>query len=433
MQKYKIKMYKNILLLISVIFLNLTVISQNLESTKEIVEILSSPQYEGRGYVNNGVNKAADFIKNKIQNIGVKPFGKSYFQNLTFNINTFPSTVEVLLDSQALIPGIDFIVGNETPTTKNKYSLFIPDSITLNDYNALVEKLFWKDLKNTALVINYKYVNHDTILKKKYTTLLSTNEFKLGAIIEAVSGNLAWGVRTTQKNFPMIKISESSLPKDAKEITINIKSKYIKNFKTKNIAGYIEGKDKDKFIVLTAHYDHLGKMGKNVYIPGASDNASGTAMLIDIADYFSKNKPQYSVAFIWFTGEEAGLLGSFHYVKNPLFDLSKIKAVINIDIIGTGDKGMAVINGKTEGYEKIFNTFVEINNEGNLLEEIRPVHETKNSDHYPFSKEGILAVFVHTLGGNAYYHNVKDLPATLSWAGYNSIFTIITKFIERYE
>ena len=426
-------MNKKIFTIAAIILTNLTGYSQNLENTKKIVEILASPEYAGRGYVDNGINKAADFIKNEIKNTGIKPFGKSYFQDLTFNINTFPSTMEVSVDSKSLVPGVDFIVGNENPTVKKTYTLFMPDSVTLNDYNALVEKLFWKDLKNTALVINYKYINHNTELKQKYVSMLSNNDFKLGAIVEVVSGNLVWTARTKQKDFPLIKIAENSFPKDAKEINIDVKAKFIKNFKTKNIAGYIEGEEKDKFIVFTAHYDQLGKMGKNVYMPGASDNASGTAMLIDIANYFSKNKPKYSIAFIWFTGEEAGLLGSFYYVKNPLFELSKIKAVINIDIIGTGDKGMAVINGKTEGYEKIFNTFVELNNESEFLEEIRPVHETRNSDHYPFAKEGIRAVFIHTLGGNAYYHNIKDRPETLSWAGYNSIFRILTKFVERYE
>ncbi len=79
----------------------------------------------------------------------------------------------------------------------------------------------------------------------------------------------------------------------------------------------------DSFLVFSAHYDHLGQMGKDIYFPGANDNASGTSMLLNLAKYYSQNRPKYSVLFIAFGGEEAGLIGSEYYVKNPLVPLSK--------------------------------------------------------------------------------------------------------------
>ena len=84
--------------------------------------------------------------------------------------------------------------------------------------------------------------------------------------------------------------------------------------------------------MFTAHYDMIGSFGEGNYFPGASDNGSGTAMVLDLARHFSSGrKPFYSVAFMLFSGEEAGLLGSTHYVDHPLFPLERIKLVINLD------------------------------------------------------------------------------------------------------
>ena len=84
--------------------------------------------------------------------------------------------------------------------------------------------------------------------------------------------------------------------------------------------GYVEGSHfPDSFILFSAHYDHLGHMGKNIFIAGANDNASGTSMLLNLAAHYAKpeNKPKYSVMFIAFGAEEAGLIGSKFYVQHP--------------------------------------------------------------------------------------------------------------------
>ena len=87
-------------------------------------------------------------------------------------------------------------------------------------------------------------------------------------------------------------------------------------------------------------------MGKDVYFPGANDNASGVAMLLNLANYYSKkeNQPKCSIAFIAFAGEEAGLLGSKYFSEHPLIPLNKMKFLVNLDLLGTGDEGMMVVN-----------------------------------------------------------------------------------------
>lgn len=105
-----------------------------------------------------------------------------------------------------------------------------------------------------------------------------------------------------------------------------------------NFVGEIKGKQADKFIVITAHYDHDGIKNDQIY-NGADDNASGTAAVFAIAEYFSKHKPEHSLIFAIFDAEEKGLVGSRHFVKNLPVAKEKILLNVNMDMISRNDKG----------------------------------------------------------------------------------------------
>jgi len=105
-----------------------------------------------------------------------------------------------------------------------------------------------------------------------------------------------------------------------------------------NVAAILPGADpnlKDEWILLTAHFDHLGKDGKTLY-PGADDNASGTAMLLEVAERFAlqKQKPKRTIVFVSFDQEETGLLGSAYFAEHPPLEFRKLKAFITADMIG---------------------------------------------------------------------------------------------------
>jgi Zn-dependent M28 family amino/carboxypeptidase len=104
-----------------------------------------------------------------------------------------------------------------------------------------------------------------------------------------------------------------------------------------NLIGYIEGKS-DQVIIVAAHYDHVGISNSLIY-NGADDNASGVAGLLAIAAYFKDRKPDNTLLFIAFDAEEMGLQGAFSYLKNPVIDASRIKMMINMDMISHNDKG----------------------------------------------------------------------------------------------
>ena len=86
---------------------------------------------------------------------------------------------------------------------------------------------------------------------------------------------------------------------------------------------------KNEYIYIVGHYDHLGRMGKEVYFPGANDNASGISMILSLAkELAQEEKTKYSMVFICFGSEEIGLVGSKYYTENPLVPLEKIKFLI---------------------------------------------------------------------------------------------------------
>lgn len=424
------KLIVNTILLLSLMLIFFSVDAQNLEKTLLRIEKLSSPKFHGRGYVKDGCNIAAKYLASEMEEIGLKNYGEGYFQEFEFDVNTFPGKLVVKIDDEKLVPGVDYLIGPATPSVNERFELFKPDSLLLNDTLAFLELLEKDIYLDKMLVLDYAQTENIDI-KKFYIHQMVDNQH-FGGVVELIPDELMWAVRAFQQDYPVVKIKKESYPEGAKELKLKAKAKIEYNYNAKNVIGYIEG-ETDEYIVFTAHYDHLGRMGKKVYIPGAQDNASGTAMLLDLAEYYQKNKPKYSIAIMMFAGEEAGLLGSINYVTHPYFSLKKIKMVINLDMIGTGDDGITLVNGAAPEYEDIWNAFEEINIENEYFTNMKARGEAANSDHYPFHALGVPAVFIYSMGGKTYYHNPKDTPETLTFTGYESLFNLIVKFVEVYE
>lgn len=196
-----------------------------------------------------------------------------------------------------------------------------------------------------------------------------------------------------------------------------------------NIVGYIEGSDpvlKNECVIYTAHYDHAGIDGSGNILNGANDNASGSVGLLSIARAFSSmgKKPDRSILFFWTTGEEEGLHGSNYYVDNPLFPLEKTIADINFDMIARSrqesDKGSSVI-GKIDitGPDTIqiisggeSSDLLTLAKNACLKERVVPIDQGKGayfggSDHYPFHRKGVPALFFFT-GIHRDYHKPTD-------------------------
>ncbi|MFC2128035.1 M28 family metallopeptidase, partial [Bacteroidota bacterium] len=372
-----------------------------------IINTLSSPSYHGRGYVSNGDKLAAKFIQKEYKKLGLKKFNKSYSQKFSFSVNTQPGELTLSLNNQKLIPGKDFLIDPGSPSIKGSFK-----TVKTNCNELLETEKFLKKLKNTAhkflLIDCYNLEKLDRKQQNKIKEIINflrySKDHPSVGIIVFNTNKLTWHGSTKQNPKPSFTVSKKTNLKNINTINVNCKSKFYKKHTSRNCIGHIKGTTKsDSIIALTAHYDHLGRMGKKTYFPGANDNASGIALLLSIAKYFTENPPKYTLVFMAFGAEEIGLLGSKYFTENPLFPLKNIKFLWNFDLAGTGSEGIKIVNGSE--YPKEINQLISINNKLNLLPSIQKRGKACNSDHCYFDTLGIKTFYSYTLGGIKAYHD----------------------------
>ncbi len=410
-----------ILLHISFFLITNNIIAQDTTYIKNIIHNLSSASMYGRGYVKKGDKIAAKYIENELKSYNILPFKDSYFQNVTFPINTFPENMSISINAKALKAVKQFVVSPDCPSISGKFPIaFLPEAADTSQV-----------IFDSIMAVNYKGKFIVSPFKKR--KLSYENPFKASGIIIPKS-NISWWASTgyREAKVPTLYIIDSILTDSTMTISLNINNKFYKNYESQNVAAYIPGNAQpDSFIVFTAHYDHLGIMGEGNVFTGANDNASGVAMVLALANHYSKKetKPKYSTVFLFFTGEEAGLLGSKHYIYNPLFPLENIKALINLDMVGSGSEGIGIVNGKENKW--ITQRIQTINNRESYLPNILVRGKSCNSDHCFFHKAGVPAVFIYTQGKeHKEYHNLKDTYENLPLTKFSELLNLLIKFAE---
>lgn len=359
--------------------------AQVLPEAQKTVKALSSATLWGRGYTKNGMIKAADYISDELKKAGISPMaGQDFKQYFSYPVNTFPGKMEVSINGKRLIPGKDFIIDPASSGQKNR---------------------------------NLHPVQTDsvTFIAREQKLLLS------------LQNKLTWSVAQKAEDYTVLQLDKKSITGNPETIDLNIENIFIPEFKTSNICGIIRGSSvPDSLLLITAHYDHLGGMGADTYFPGANDNASGISLLLSLAKYYGKNPPSYSIGFICFAGEEAGLLGSAYFTEHPLVPLNKIKFLINVDMVGTGEKGITVVNATL--HPKEFALLNQINDQKKYLPKINSRGKAANSDHYYFSEKGVPAFFIYTQGGISAYHDVFDKAVTLPLTAFTNLRHLFIDF-----
>ena len=400
-----------------------SLISQN-NPSREILNDLCSDEMMGRGYVRFGHVKAAKYIQEYYKSIQLKQFKKgTYLQPFKIKANTFPNDLNVSIDGKPLNEGVDYILDPSSGTAKGKFGLIKVDQKNLMDFLDEVSLSKIKNFEGKVLVLNALNSNNPD-------TLSIFNELKIGLsmicpIIWVNNEKFTWSISRDVAEFPILELKDS-LIWDADSVYLDVENVFLRDIVTHNVIGSVSGLKK-KSIIISAHYDHLGMMGKAIF-PGANDNASGVAMLLSLANYFSDKSPKYNLVFIAFGAEEVGILGSKYYVENPLFPLDDIKFVLNLDIMGTGDEGITVVNGLL--HKKQFKQLTSINKKQEYLSKIKIRGRAANSDHYWFSQLGIPSFFIYTMGGIKAYHDVYDKSETLPMSEFNDLFHLLIDFIE---
>ena len=390
-------------------------------------DTLASEYMAGRAYVDEGDKKAATFIRNELKESGVKLLGENGFQKLNFPINNIMDLkVSMRYLKKPLKLGEDYLVFGSSPSANMVLENVKP---LIFNTKKQIEEIKPKKLQDKVLLFNTQTLSYVDIivflrgLKKENVTP------KL-AVIQGYD-KIPYYTGRVLMDFPILQLKGNIIDKKIKHLALEIKSEFISSYQSQNVWGIVEGtKYKDSCFVFIAHYDHLGKVG-DVHFPGANDNASGVAVLLDLAKYYAKNPAEHSVVFIFATGEEVGLLGSKFAAENPYIDLEKVKFLFNLDMCGTGATGVAVINGLKE--PEAGKLLQEINNENQWFIKVFLGEESCNSDHCHFVQKGVPAHFLFTYGCeyNEYhtiYDNGKDLPFTK----HIDFCNLLKEFVRRY-
>ena len=327
---------------------------------------LASDALMGRDPIRPEMKLAYTFIVQELEKAGAKPLpgGNGYYQDIPFNLSSPPTKGSVQLGNFSFSQGQNLLVleGNSFSGTYEVVEIGFGS----------VEEFAGKDLKGKIAISNIGAPNKfspNQLFAEGRAKAKRAKEAGAVALIERFNvPSVPWQLVSGFLNRPQMGLDQgeaSNLPylwvEDLKNqltgtnlgnATLAIKGKVNRKIDGKNVLAMIEGTDsqlKNEFILLSAHYDHVGvgtpdAEGDSIF-NGARDNAVGTVAVLNAARYFAKNPPKRSILFALWTAEEKGLLGSAYFANNPLIPLNQIVYNLNIDNGGYNDTSIITVIG----------------------------------------------------------------------------------------
>ncbi len=466
--------------LLSIVFLfsliATTTISAQVINSEEItvnelkahIGYLASEKLEGRRPGLNGAELAANYIREQFKGINLKPLTNNYFQY--FNLI---SKLELGKNNYFKFENFNAELNKDfSPTSFSRkdsltaeivfvgFGLNInSEAIKWNDYKDVDVKNKWVLILRSNPDIPGKDFSQHSSLRKKILT--AKDNGASGVIFANIASNSSENVfiklnhRFPVYQIPVIQITKELADKilEKSDIIVDDLIEYYnseqtpyslntginlsaatevieKKIKTENVVAKIEGADpqlKNEYIVIGAHYDHLGYGGPgsgsrqpdtNAIHFGADDNASGTAAIIELAERLNANKDKIkrSILVLSFSAEETGLNGSKFFTQNPLVDLKQIKFMFNFDMIGRFNPDSKKLTvggtGTAKGIEEIL--------KHKLPEKKIKLKMSKEgygpSDHASFYVKDIPVLFFFT-DLHTDYHTPKDTPDKINYVG----------------
>jgi len=431
---------------------------------KKHLYIVASKEMQGRETATEGQRKAAAYIEQNFKSLGLLPGinggyqmnypvyqdslisaafeinGKSYQIDKDFAISISGVNTSTLMAGEIVFAG--YGVSDSTRddykgiNARGKLVLVIAGAPAPQGRRA-GNPILDAAAKNGAAGVLYV---QSTLMKrptnnKGFPTIngfKKTNYPNLFSISENVAKEIMGGdysrKKDSLKNGPVASTTYTA------DVLMDVKKTLLKE-ESSNVIGYIEGTDKkDEYLIITAHYDHLGQRGDSVIYYGADDDGSGTVSVLELAEAFTKAKqaghgPRRSVVFMTVSGEEKGLWGSAYYGDHPAFPLDKTTADLNIDMIGRIDPKRTV--GDSTNY-------VYVVGDDKLSTDLRPISEAVNkkytkleldykyndpndkefiyyrSDHFNFARKGVPIIFYFN-GTHDDYHRPTDTPDKINY------------------
>ncbi len=418
---------KKIVFLIVLALAGMQIGAQDLTHFKRIVKELSSANYQGRGYAKDGANKAGKFLQKEYEKAGVD---EVIIQPFKLDINTFCGKMEMSADGKKLRPGIDFSMREYSPGVHGKFPVYHVDTLNFNPERIFAD-LAKPEYANCLVACEFWFTyRHKDVFSRLQKNGECTNAGLIYTWASPIKFFKAYGDHIVDK--PIIWVTPEAI-EGVKNVSVNVDNKFLKDYECFNVIAKVTGQRHDSCYVFTAHYDHIGNLGKKVFYAGANDNASGTAAVVTLAEYYAKNRPPYDMYFLAFSGEDANLRGSNWYVEHPIVPLEQIKYLFNIDMIGDNNP-VQYCEVSDEGMRG-FSLFEQINNNKHYFNALNRGELAANSDHYPFATRHVPCILLENEKGDAfqYYHTIFDTYETVRFDSYEPIFKMVRDFIEQYK
>ncbi len=403
-----------------------------LESARADVERLASPEMKGRGYLFDGHLRAAAYIRERFAAMGVDSFPEGYYQRFAIRVNEFPGAPVLTVNGAGLEPGRSFVpdeICGSGAIADGKAPVMAGSGLILRSRG--IDDFHGKPVRGAVVVIDEQLpgaIASDKGVDRRLialdTRVGNAMMYGAGAVL-VLADRLTYGKYGEPADIPVFTVLRSALPDSIGSIACSVENAY-QETTTQNVLGYIRGTEHpERVLLLTAHYDHIGAFGP-VYFPGANDNASGVAMLLSLARHFRENPPSYSVAFVAFSGEEAGLFGSRYFAEHPALDLASVRFLLNMDMAASGTDGITAVAGET--FPEEFELLEECANRAGVAD-VRKRENAPNSDHYPIVSRGVRGFYVYPFTGYQPYHHIDDLPGTLQWDVFSRLRGIFISFL----
>jgi len=443
------------------------------------IKYLSSDSLKGRLTGTSGDSLAAEYIKKELTSYGLLPLSGDGLQRFKVTDKVMPGKDNFLsFNGQTYSPGNDFepTAFSENKSLKSEvvfagYGFNINnDSLKWNDYDRTDVKSKWviimrgdpepddskskfapfsgdrdksllaKDMGAGGVLL----VSGENLDKEDRFEPLAKGEYSVGIPVFRIKRGVADAILAKSKtklNDLEKRLNSGRKPHSFLTATIiDAKSEIIQNMaNTRNVIMEIPGEDamlKNEYLIFGAHFDHLGMggPGSSSRKPdtigvhhGADDNASGVAMLIELAGKFAgtKNTHKRTLVFVSFSGEEEGLWGSKYFADHPGIDLSKVDVMINMDMVGrlkdTKDLQIGGV-GTAENMQKKAEALCDTS----LLKLAFTEEGSGPSDHSSFYAKDIPVLFF-TTGAHTDYHTPSDTWEKINYKGMVTISDIIFK------
>lgn len=411
------------------------------------IEYLASDELKGRETGTEGEEMAAEYIANEFKIAGIEAKGsEGYYQEFEFLSGKTFAENHFMLNGEEIQKDQDYFVMNFSGNGEVKSELIIAgfgiqaEELGLDEYKRLRKaegKVFLIDVSSPdGIHPHSKYKAYHDLRNRVRTA----KENGAKAVIFYNPGELAndprknYARKMERLDIPVVFYSGEKEFKngDSVSIKVEMEDEYRSG---KNVIAYIDN-NASATVVIGAHYDHLG-MGDEGSLyrgdseaihNGADDNASGTAVLLELARTIQKSrKLNQNFLFIAFSGEEKGLLGSGHFTDEPTIDLEDVNYMINMDMVGRLDTtGTLTVFGI--GTSPIWDSLVDLETIAGALNIMEKPDGVGPSDHTSFYLEDIPVLHLFT-GAHSDYHKPSDDFDKINYDGMYKVYSYVMNVV----